>query len=86
MKMIPSSEEGKPFQVLQYVEDATELVPAVDASGRMEIYRGVGSVMMPNETDVWPIYKLKPIRMVEAYLIRGDMDFGFGKILKDFNA
>jgi hypothetical protein len=42
--------------------------------------------MMPNETDVWPIYKLKPIRMLDAYLIRGDMDFGYGKILKDFNA
>ena len=85
MKMIPSSEEGKPLQVLQYVEDATELVPATDASGRMEIYRGVGSVMMPGETDVWPIYKLKPIGMVDAYLIRGDMDFGYGTILKDFN-
>ena len=58
---------------------------ALDASGRMEIYKGVGSVMMPNETDVWPIYKLKPIRMLDAYLIRGDMDFGYGKILKDFN-
>jgi acetoacetate decarboxylase len=85
MKMIPSSVEGEPFQVLQYVEDATELVPEVDASGRMEIYKGVGSVMMPNETDVWPIYKLKSIRMVDAYLIRGDMEFGYGKILKDFN-
>jgi len=84
MKMIPSSEEGQPLQVHQYVEDATDLVPSVDAAGRMEIYRGVGSVMMPNETDVWPIYKIKPIRMVDAYLIRGDMDFGYGKILKDF--
>ncbi len=85
MKMIPSSEEGQPLVVHQYVEDATNLVPRVDASARMEIYRGVGSVMMPNETDVWPIYKLKPMRMVDAYLIRGDMDFGYGKILKDFN-
>lgn len=85
MKLIPSSEKCEPFQVLQYVEDATALVPATDASGRMEIYKGVGSVMMPNETEVWPVYKLKPTRMVDAYLIRGDMDFGYGKILKDFN-
>jgi hypothetical protein len=85
MKMIPSSEEGQPLQVHQYVEDATELVPSVDASGRMEIYRGIGSVMMPNETEVWPIYRLKPVRMVDAYLIRGDMDFGYGKILRDFS-
>ena len=86
MKMIPSSQEGEPLLVHQYVEDATELVPAVDASGRMEIYRGVGSVWMPTPTDVWPIHKLQPIRMIDAYLIRGDMDFGYGKILKDFNA
>ena len=85
MKMIPSSEEGQPLQVHQYVEDATELIPSTDASGRMEIYKGTGSVWMPNETDVWPICKLKPIRMVDAYLIRGDMDFGYGKILKNFN-
>lgn len=85
MKMIPSSEEGKPLQVHQYVEDATVLIPAVDASGRMEIYRGVGSVWMPNRTDVWPIHRLQPIRMDGAWLIRGDMDFGYGKILKDFN-
>lgn len=86
MKMIPSSEEGKPLQVHQYVEDATELIPATDASGRMEIYQGTGSVWMPNPTDVWPIHRLQPIRMVDAYLIRGDMDFGYGKILKDFSA
>jgi hypothetical protein len=85
MKMIPSSEEGKPLQVHQYVEDATNLIPAVDASGRMEIYRGVGSAWMPNPTDVWPIYKLQPKHMVNAYLIRGDMDFGYGRILKDFS-
>jgi Acetoacetate decarboxylase (ADC) len=85
MKMIPSPEEGKPLQVHQYVEDATSLAPRVDAAGRMEIYRGTGSVMMPHETDVWPIYRLKPIRMVDAYLIRADMDFGYGKILKDFS-
>jgi hypothetical protein len=85
MKMIPSSEEDQPLQVHQYVEDATELVPAVDASGRMEIYRGVGSVWMPSATDVWPIHQLQPKRMVDAYLIRGDMDFGYGRILKDFS-
>jgi acetoacetate decarboxylase len=83
MKMIPSSEEGKPLQVHQYVEDATNLVPSTDASGRMNIFKAVGSVMMPNETDVWPIYKLKPKRMLDAWLIHGDMDFGYGKILKD---
>ena len=84
MKMIPSSEEGKPLVVHQYVEDATELVPAVDASGRMEIYSGVGSVWMPNPTEVWPIHRLQPIRMAGAWLVRGDMDFGYGKILKDW--
>ena len=85
LKMIPSAEEGKRLEVHQYVEDAAEVVPITDASGRMEIYRGEGSVMMPYPTDVWPIHRLKPIRMIDAYLIRGDMDFGFGRILKDFN-
>jgi len=84
MKMIPSSEQGKPLQVHQYVEDATDLVPATDASGRMEIYKGVGSVMMPSETEVWPIHRLKPLHTVAAWYLRGDMDFGYGKILKDF--
>ena len=84
MKMIPSSEEGKPLAVHQYVEDATELIPAVDASGRMEIYSGVGSVWMPDPTEVWPIHRLQPIRMAGAWLVRGDMDFGYGKILKDW--
>ncbi|HIF93670.1 MAG: acetoacetate decarboxylase family protein [Myxococcales bacterium] len=86
MKMIPSSEEGAPLQVHQYVEDATELIPRVDAAGRMEVYRGTGSVMMPTPTAVWPIFELAPIRMLDAFLIRGDMDFGYGRILKDFNA
>jgi acetoacetate decarboxylase len=85
LKMIPSAEEGKPLEVHQYVEDNANVVPITDASGRHEIYRGTGSVMMPYETDVWPIYRLKPIRMLDSYLIRGDMDFGYGKILKDFN-
>ena len=85
LKMIPSAEEGKPLEVHQYVEDDAQVVPITDASGRMEIYRGTGSVMMPYETDVWPIYRLKPTRMLDSYLIRGDMDFGYGKILKDFN-
>ena len=74
----------KRLQVHQYVEDATELIPAVDASGRMEIYSGVGSVWMPNPTEVWPIHRLQPIRMDGAWLVRGDMDFGYGKILKDW--
>jgi hypothetical protein len=85
LKMIPSAEEGKPLEVHQYVEDDAQVVPITDASGRMEIYRGEGTVMMPYETDVWPIHRLKPIRMLDSYLIRGDMDFGYGKILKDFN-
>ena len=86
LKMIPSAEEGKPLEVHQYVEDDAQVVPIVDGSGRMEIYRGAGSVMMPFETDVWPIYRLKPKRMIDSYLIRGDMDFGYGKILRDCNA
>lgn len=85
IKVIPSPEQGQPLQVHQYVEDATQLVPRVDASGRMEIYSGVGSIWMPNPTDVWPIHRLKPVRMDGAWLIRGDMDFGYGKILKDFS-
>ena len=85
MKMIPSAEEGKPLEVHQYVKDDAQFAPSLDAGGRMEIYRGKGSVMMPFETDIWPIYKLKPIRMLDAFLIRGDMDFSYGTILKDFN-
>ena len=85
LKMIPSAEKDKPLEVHQYCEDNAQFAPALDASGRMEIYKGVGSVMMPNETEVWPIHRLKPIRMLESYLSRGDMDFNHGTILKDFN-
>jgi acetoacetate decarboxylase len=85
LKMIPSAEKGKPLEVHQYVRDDAQFAPLVDASGRMEIYRGTGSVMMPFETEVWPIYRLKPLRMLDAFLIRGDMDFNYGTILRDFN-
>ena len=50
----------------------------------MEIYEGIGSVMMPSETEVWPIHRLRPLRTVAAWYLRGDMDFGYGTILKDF--
>lgn len=85
LKMIPSAEEGKPFEVLQYVSDNTDIVPRADASGRYEIYGGTGSVMMPMATAVWPVHTLQPIGPVTAFLIRGDMDFGYGEILRDFN-
>ncbi|MDH4041899.1 MAG: hypothetical protein OEV88_14695 [Gammaproteobacteria bacterium] len=39
---------------------------------------------MPNPTEVWPIHRLQPIRMDGAWLVRGDVDFGYGKILKEF--
>ena len=86
MKMIPSSEEGGALQVHQYVEDATELVPRTDAAGRMEIYAGTGSVLMPTPTEVWPVHRIAPVRMIDAFLIRGDMDFGYGRILRDLRA
>lgn len=84
LKMIPSAEEAAPLACHQYVKDNVRLDPRVDALGRPEIYKGVGSVMMPSETDVWPIYRLRPIRMLDAFMIRGDADFGYGEILKDF--
>jgi len=37
-----------------------------------------------NPTEVWSIHRLQPIRMAGAWLVRGDMDFGYGKILKDW--
>lgn len=84
LKMIPSAENGAPLACHQYVKDNVALQPRVDAQGRPEIYRGVGSVMMPSATDVWPIHRLKPIRMLDAFMIRGDTDFGYGEILRDF--
>ncbi|WNC70238.1 acetoacetate decarboxylase family protein [Thalassotalea nanhaiensis] len=84
LKMIPNV-EGKGFDVHQYVEDDAQFVPSTDAAGRYEIYKGTGSVWMPAETDVWPIHKLKPIKMLDCYLVKGDMDFNPGTILKDFN-
>jgi len=84
LKMIPSSEEGAPLCVHQYVQDALDFVPAVGADGKPELYSGTGSIMMDMETEVWPIYRLKPLKMLSAFYIRGSFDLSYGKILKDF--
>lgn len=85
LKMIPSAEEGEPLAVHQYVQDRVKLVPLEGVDGQKEIYAGTGSVYMDMETDVWPIYKLKPRKMLGAYYIRANIDLGYGTILKDFS-
>jgi len=81
LKYIPSSESEKPL-VHQYVQDSFELEPMPD--GSIEVWEGTGSIWMDAQSDVIPIYRLKPKKILGSYYIKCGFKLGYGKILKDF--
>ncbi len=76
-------EEGAPVRS-PVRTGALDFVPGAGADGKPAIYTGTGSIMMDMETDVWPIYGLRPARMLSAFYIRGSFELSYGKVLKDF--
>ena len=81
LKYIPSSEGIKPV-VHQYVEDSFALQPL--PGGNLEIWAGTGSLWMDALTEVIPIYRLRPKKMLGAYYIKCGFKLGYGTVLKDF--
>ena len=83
LKYIPSCEgKGKP-DVHKYIEGNLEIIPSTN--GNVELWIGTGSVWMPSPTDVCPIYKLNPKKIIAAYYLRCGFKMDFAKVIKDFN-
>ena len=83
LKYIPSSErDGKP-DVFKYIEGKLELLPLPE--GTVEVWRGTGSIWMPSPTEVLPIYKLAPKKILGAFFIKCGIKVLPGKVINDFN-
>jgi len=81
MKYIPSCEGGSP-SVYQYIEGKLEIIKP--ASGDIDIWQGTGSVWMNSPTDVTPIYKIKPKKIIGAYFLKCGFKMDYAKVIKDF--
>ncbi len=82
LKYIPSCEKDKEPDVYQYIEGNLEIIPP--ASGKIEVWQGTGSIWMPSPTDVIPVYKLKPKKILGSYYIRCGFKMDYAKVVKNF--
>ncbi len=83
LKHIPSAEDSPSPAVLQLVRDAMTVHAVVGSDGREEVFTGPGSLWLEPGSDLWPLGRLQPARVIGAYYAQAHIDLDYGTILED---
>jgi len=83
LKLIPSPEEGKPPEVceLVFVPTAGGIAGAFKAK---EFWKGTGSISFPERSEIDPVYKFEPVRIISGYYGIFDYSEPWGKVIYNY--
>jgi len=79
MKLLPNTIEGEPPSVCELAQFSYNWAPKADLS-----YQGSGTLTFDSPTDIDPLYKLAPTRILSAWYFVVDADIPQGKVVKNY--